>query len=154
MDESNRFIYEVILTPDDGGYVVTVPDLPGCATEGDTVTEAVEMAVDALKTYVAALLQDKEDIPEATFGHKAPKGGMAIAVSFETDGDYLFDAVSPTVAADMLGVSRGRVSQMIKAGQLRASKAGSSILVDIETVRHRMQINPKSGRPRLETLHL
>ena len=34
--------YTVVLIPDleDGGYVVTVPALPGCVTEGGTFQEA------------------------------------------------------------------------------------------------------------------
>lgn len=36
--------FKVILewNEDGGGYTVTVPALPGCITEGDTVEEAIE----------------------------------------------------------------------------------------------------------------
>ena len=36
--------YTVLLQPDpeEGGYTVTVPALPGCVTEGDTLEEALE----------------------------------------------------------------------------------------------------------------
>lgn len=42
--------YEVVLTPDleAGGYTITVPELPGCITEADTVPEARRMARDAI----------------------------------------------------------------------------------------------------------
>ena len=34
--------YTAVFEPaEEGGYVVTVPALPGCATEGDTFEEAV-----------------------------------------------------------------------------------------------------------------
>jgi predicted RNase H-like HicB family nuclease len=37
--------YPVLLTPAaEGGYTVTVPALPGCITEGDTVEEALAHA--------------------------------------------------------------------------------------------------------------
>ena len=36
--------YTVVLDPDEeeGGYTVTVPALPGCISEGDTLEEALE----------------------------------------------------------------------------------------------------------------
>jgi hypothetical protein len=41
-----EYQYTIILHPDAerGGYTVTVPSLPGCITEGDTVEEAIAMA--------------------------------------------------------------------------------------------------------------
>ena len=44
-----ELIYAAIFTPDnEGGYTVEVPDLPGCVTEGDNLTDAIRMAaVDA-----------------------------------------------------------------------------------------------------------
>ena len=46
--------YTVVLTPELDGddYSVVVPALPGCFTEGDTVEEALEMAKDAIVTYL------------------------------------------------------------------------------------------------------
>lgn len=42
--------YEVILHSDveDGGYWVECPDLPGCASQGDTEEEALIMIKDAI----------------------------------------------------------------------------------------------------------
>ena len=49
--------YTVVLVPDpeDGGYTVTVPMLPGCVTEGDTVEEALDMARNAIRLYLEDL---------------------------------------------------------------------------------------------------
>ena len=45
--------YTVVLEKDeDGGYSVYVPALRGCNTEGDSVTEAVEMAKEAILAYM------------------------------------------------------------------------------------------------------
>lgn len=45
--------YTALFEPSkEGGYVVTVPKLPGLVTEGDTFEEAVVMAQDAIKGYV------------------------------------------------------------------------------------------------------
>jgi predicted RNase H-like HicB family nuclease len=48
--------YEVILTPQaEGGYTVSVPDLPDVATEGETREEALAMAKDAIEGYLEAM---------------------------------------------------------------------------------------------------
>lgn len=55
---------ELVEDPDEGGYVVSFPDLPGCLSEGETVEEAVKNATDAKKEWLAAALEDGYDIPE------------------------------------------------------------------------------------------
>lgn len=47
----------------EGEYLVSVPVLPGCYTEGSTLEKAREMAVDAIRAYCASLLKHGEPIP-------------------------------------------------------------------------------------------
>lgn len=57
--------YTVILEPDKrGGYVVSVPSLPGCVTQGETVEEALKMAKDAMEGYLVVLKEARQEIPE------------------------------------------------------------------------------------------
>ena len=51
----------------DGSYVVSVPALPGCHTEGRTFEEAKKMIVDAIRSYVGSLRKHGEAIPKDTF---------------------------------------------------------------------------------------
>ena len=51
--------YEVIFDSNEGGYTVTAPKLPGLVTEGDNLREAREIAKDAIRCYLEALLKDK-----------------------------------------------------------------------------------------------
>lgn len=46
--------YAVVLHPDleDGGFWAECPSLPGCASQGDTVEEALEMIKDAIAGYL------------------------------------------------------------------------------------------------------
>ncbi|MGH2560934.1 MAG: type II toxin-antitoxin system HicB family antitoxin [Thermomicrobiales bacterium] len=46
--------YTVVLTPDieSGGYTVTVPALPGCVTDGETIEQALERAQEAIELYL------------------------------------------------------------------------------------------------------
>jgi predicted RNase H-like HicB family nuclease len=50
--------------PDDDLYVVTVPALPGCFTQGRTVDEALQRAREAIAGHIAALEDIGESIPE------------------------------------------------------------------------------------------
>ena len=45
------------------GYTVTVPDLPGCVTEGDTVEEALANAREAIRGYLKALEKLGRPVP-------------------------------------------------------------------------------------------
>lgn len=45
------------------GYGVTVPDLPGCFSAGDTLDEAIESAREAIACHIEGLLMDGEPIP-------------------------------------------------------------------------------------------
>jgi predicted RNase H-like HicB family nuclease len=59
--------YTVLFEPaEEGGYVVTVPALPGVVTQGDSLEEAREMARDAILGYLEALQKDGEPIPDDT----------------------------------------------------------------------------------------
>ncbi len=48
------------------GYVVTVPDLPGCVTEGDSLADAILMAEDAASGWVLDELEDGNPVPAAS----------------------------------------------------------------------------------------
>ena len=54
--------YEVILHPDleDGGFWVECPALPGCASQGDTIEEALDMIKDAIFGHLEVLAEKKE----------------------------------------------------------------------------------------------
>ena len=49
---------EIIPDPDEGGFVGTYPDLPGCLTSGDTMEAVAHNAEDAKRAWLTAALQD------------------------------------------------------------------------------------------------
>jgi len=61
----------VLQRESDGGYVATVPALPGCVSQGDTRAEVLKNIEEAIELYL-------EDVREA---------GEAIPV--ETDREYV-----------------------------------------------------------------
>ncbi len=59
--------YKVILHPSpDGGYAVSIPDLPGCISQGESAEEAMANIGDAKKCWLDSALEDNIEIPEPT----------------------------------------------------------------------------------------
>ena len=87
----NEATLRVVLTPqDDGGYLVEVPSLPGCATYGKSVEDALQNAKEAILSYIGSLEMDGERIPDDSsrpvesvvapaVQSMIPAGGMALA---------------------------------------------------------------------------
>ena len=56
--------YTVILErEEDGGYHAFVPALPGCHTQGDTLEETLENALEAIHAYLDSLKAEGEPAP-------------------------------------------------------------------------------------------
>lgn len=57
--------YTIVVEPEEtGGYSVTVPALPGCFTQGKTVEDCQQRAIEAIEVHIAGLEADGEPIPE------------------------------------------------------------------------------------------
>lgn len=55
---------KIIEDQDEGGFVVSYPDLPGCITCGETEERAIANALDAKKAWLEAALEDGVEIYE------------------------------------------------------------------------------------------
>ena len=55
--------YPATFTADEGGFVVTVPDVPEAITEGDSEDEARQMAVEALVMALDGYISEGKTIP-------------------------------------------------------------------------------------------
>jgi len=57
--------YNIVIEPgEDGWFVVTVPALPGCITQGKTVEEAEANAKEAIEAYLESLIRHKKRVPD------------------------------------------------------------------------------------------
>jgi antitoxin HicB len=57
--------FTVIIRPDeDGGFVATVPALPGCYTQGDTLEETRANVQQAIRGYLKVLRDNGDPIPD------------------------------------------------------------------------------------------
>lgn len=58
----NTIYYPAIFHQEEKGFSVSVPDIEGCFTQGDTMDEAVSMAQDA----IGLMLEDSATLPNAS----------------------------------------------------------------------------------------
>ena len=81
--QTREYSYTVLFEPaEEGGYVVTVPALPGCVTEGETLEEARAMAHEAILGYLESLQKNGEPIPADVEIREEPvKERLSVALS-------------------------------------------------------------------------
>ncbi len=62
----NADMRQIVIYPDpeDGGYVVEVPSLPGCASQGETKAEAINNIRDAIEAWIEGAKHLGADVPE------------------------------------------------------------------------------------------
>lgn len=57
--------YTTVFEPlPEGGYNVLIPAIPEICTGGETLEEAREMAIDAIRCYLESAIRTGEEIPE------------------------------------------------------------------------------------------
>lgn len=57
-------LYRIQISKDeDGMYVAECPSLPGCVSQGQTRSEAIENVKDAMKGYIESLHKHNEPVP-------------------------------------------------------------------------------------------
>ena len=55
------YTYKIHLQKEvEGGYMVTVPALPGCITQGDDIDDAIAMAKEAIELYIEELKKEEK----------------------------------------------------------------------------------------------
>ncbi|MBI2888338.1 MAG: type II toxin-antitoxin system HicB family antitoxin [Candidatus Liptonbacteria bacterium] len=64
---TNEYAYTVnIESGEKGGFVVSVPALPGCFTQGRTYNEALANAEECIEGFLEALIKAGQPIPTET----------------------------------------------------------------------------------------
>ncbi len=83
-----KLLYPAVFTAnEDGSYTVEVPDLPGCVTEGSSLTEAIEMGVDAASGWILGELEEGKSYPSASEYQtvSAPEGSFTSLLVLDMD---------------------------------------------------------------------
>ena len=84
-----RLVYPALFEPWENGtgFTVTVPDLPGCVTEGENLADAIEMAQDAASGWVLDELEDGKSIPKSSVMNDIHPEGNAFVSLLSLDMD-------------------------------------------------------------------
>ena len=82
-----KYVYPAIFEPaKEGGYIVSVPDIEGCFTEGDTLAEAMAMAQDAIAMMMVYFEDNNKRIPSSSNINDIDKSkGIVSYVLADTD---------------------------------------------------------------------
>ena len=75
-----KVTYPAVIHEEQGAYWVSFPDLEGCFSDGSTLTEAAENAVDALGGYLCALMDAGEHVPEPSPLEKVCADGAPVVL--------------------------------------------------------------------------
>ena len=59
-----KYIYTALFTPieDGSGYYAKVPDLPGCITTGNSLSDAIDQITDAMSAWLVVAEDEGEPI--------------------------------------------------------------------------------------------
>lgn len=69
---------------EEGGYVVTVPALPGVITEGDSLDEATSRVAEAITCYLESLQKDGLPLPAGEYHAAKPERAEQVTVTLKT----------------------------------------------------------------------
>jgi len=143
--------YEALLTRyDDASCTIELPDW-GVTTEGSSLKDALEMGVDLLRTEVTYALANNRPLPEPHFDHRRSDNEERVILSVDVTSESAkqeWPWISTSEAAELLGVTIGRIHQLINAGTLRSTKEGRDMFVLRSDVERRLASSPQAGRPK------
>lgn len=81
MESTKVLTYTVIFAKaTEGGYVASVPALPGCMTQGETFEETKDNIKDAILGYIEVLREDGDEIPREHEEHIAATVAVPVPV--------------------------------------------------------------------------
>jgi predicted RNase H-like HicB family nuclease len=60
---TKRYSMIIQWSDEDQAYIVTVPELPGCITHGNTYEEAARQGQDAIESWIMVALADNDPVP-------------------------------------------------------------------------------------------
>ena len=81
MESQKVLTYTVVFEKaTEGGYVASVPALPGCMTQGENFEEAKENIKDAIVGYIEVLKEDGDEVPVEHAEHIAATVAVPVPI--------------------------------------------------------------------------
>lgn len=140
------YSYEFEVFESDGLLIAVPYDMEG-GTQGENWEDLDDMVSDWLRGEINYRLMHGIELPPRTSGNSPRRGGVRLVVSVQAGLDTV-ERVTAAEAARILGVTPGRVSQLLSSGQLMGWREGHSSYVARDSLEARMKADTKAGRPR------
>lgn len=138
-----RCIYEALFCVDDNGtYHGSIPDIESCWADAETYEDVVWQLADVLEETLEEALYLKGAVPQATFGHHAYEGYFSTMLCVHVRDPDPQAAVSAMRAAEMLGVSRPRVTVLAQKGLLSGYHEGRNLFISLQSIYERLRYYP------------
>ena len=133
------YLYEIEIFKDDDYYIAVPFDFEG-ATEGFSKQECLEMAADLLTSEIQHRLMHRDNLPEPTIDNSPQYEGKIYSLAIGT-GIGAIPRMLKSEAARTLGISQGRVTQLVKSGKLETFSYQGREYVTKASVDARKQYN-------------
>lgn len=137
--------YPFVALPEDDGWYIRFPDLPGCTSFAESLDDVGPMARASFELWVESEIEQGHPIPDPTTADPAPGWTRESFVVREPDDASPSPFLTAKDAAAVLGVSHRRVNQL-------AAKRGVGRMVGNARVFTKADVNAltpgQRGRPR------
>jgi antitoxin HicB len=145
-----RYLYEAeFVQEEDGRYSVEFPQLPDAFTFGNDMAEAMDRAAEVLELIIGEYIDDGKPLPDPIFlGQSNDVLRVAISVTVTPEMIERMKCVSVGEAANMLKITKGRISQMLDANILQGVPFGNERLVTLASINERKKTPKGAGRPK------
>lgn len=118
-------------------HLVALPfDLDG-GTQGEDFDDLCDSVTDWLRVTLEDYDMRGEEPPVPTYGHEPEHGGKVIVFAVQA-GRETVDKVSASEAARLLGVTPGRVTQMLASNLLDGWRDGRNTYVTVDSITARL----------------
>lgn len=147
-----QYTYEFEIYKNKRQFVAECKDF-GIVTQGKNIEQAYEMSEDILKLTIEEYLMNDKPLPNPTYCTQAVNGGLIAVITVDVDIRDI-KALTAKEAAKHLGVSTGRISQLVNNGLLEGFKRDGISWITIDSINARLADKPKKGRPSKDSKHV
>lgn len=139
------YIYSAKITREnDNSWFLEFPAFEGVFADGKTKKQAINDGAEALKLTIAEYLDTGLKLPRET------KLVNDVVIAVDVNSDYINKTKCMSVgeASKELGVTKGRISQMLSTGILDGFVFGDKRMVTIASINQRKKQGAHVGRPK------
>lgn len=138
-----RCLYEALFCIDEEGICHgSIPDIECCWASGNSYEETLGLLVKYLEDHLADLALSGYALPAASFGRRSDDGVFSTVLSVHVAEPEPDETVSASRAAELLGVSRPRVTVLFQKGLLDGYHEGRNLFIYLRSVQDRLCYYP------------